>query len=38
MLGLMGVDFGWGLDDPTSDGFDRKPNGFKLDFMMNRGF
>ncbi|MBN1576360.1 MAG: outer membrane protein assembly factor BamA [Chitinispirillaceae bacterium] len=38
MLGLMGVDFGWGLDDPTPDGFDRKPNGFKLDFMMNRGF
>ncbi len=38
MLGLMGVDFGWGLDDPTPEGFKRKPNGFKLDFMMNRGF
>jgi outer membrane protein insertion porin family len=38
MLGLMGVDFGWGLDDPTPDDFTRKPNGFKLDFMMNRGF
>ena len=38
MLGLMGVDFGWGLDDPTPDGFDSKPAGFKFDFMMNRGF
>ena len=38
MLGLMGVDFGWGLDDPRPEGFTRKPNGFKLDFMMNRGF
>lgn len=38
MLGLMGVDFGYGLDDPTPDGFKRKPNGFKVDFMMNRGF
>ncbi len=38
MLGLMGVDFGWGLDDPTPEGFKSKPNGFKVDFMMNRGF
>ncbi len=38
MLGLMGVDFGYGLDDPTPDGFDSKPYGWKIDFMMNRGF
>lgn len=38
MLGLMGLDFGWGLDDPTPDGFKTKPSGFKLGFTMNRGF
>jgi outer membrane protein insertion porin family len=38
MLGLMGVDFGWGLNDPTPEGFKSKPAGFKFDFMMNRGF
>ncbi|MBN1758164.1 MAG: outer membrane protein assembly factor BamA [Chitinispirillaceae bacterium] len=38
MLGLMGVDFGYGLDDPTPNGFDSKPHGWKVDFMMNRGF
>lgn len=38
MLGLMGVDFGWGLDDPNPDDFKSEPEGFKFDFMMNRGF
>jgi len=38
MLGLMGVDFGWGLDDPSPDGFTTKPHGFELGFIMNRGF
>lgn len=38
MMGLMGFDFAWGLDDPFHRAFDRQANGFKLHFLMNRGF
>ncbi|MCX7726391.1 MAG: BamA/TamA family outer membrane protein [Chitinispirillaceae bacterium] len=38
MMGLMGFDLGYGFDDPTPEGFERKPNGWEWSFMMNRGF
>jgi outer membrane protein insertion porin family len=38
MLGIMGFDFGWGLDDPKGSSLDKKPSGFKFHFLMNRGF
>ena len=36
MMGLMGFDFGYGLDDPNNNG--GKASGFKMHFLMNRGF
>lgn len=38
MLGIMGFDFAWGLDDPRGDVLDKEPNGFQFHFLMNRGF
>lgn len=38
MLGIMGFDFGYGLDDPRRNWFDKKPNGWEVHFLMNRGF
>ena len=38
MLGIMGFDFAWGLDDPRGRGLDGEPNGFQFHFLMNRGF
>ena len=39
MIGLLGFDFAWGLDDPRSNFMSdsHKPN-FNLHFIMNRGF
>ena len=39
MIGLLGFDFAWGLDDPHAHFMDgrHKPN-FNLHFIMNRGF
>jgi outer membrane protein insertion porin family len=38
MLGILGFDFAWGLDDLRKGWTDRKPNGFKFHFLMNKGF
>jgi len=38
MIGLMGFDFAWGLDDPKRTHFSEKPEGFHFHFLMNRGF
>jgi outer membrane protein insertion porin family len=38
MLGLIGFDFGWGLDYPSNDPYKRDNSQFKLSFLMNRGF
>jgi outer membrane protein insertion porin family len=38
MMGIMGFDFAWGLDDDTHKRFGGKPHGFELHFLMNRGF
>jgi outer membrane protein insertion porin family len=38
MLGILGFDFAWGLDDLKKNWTDRKPNGFKFHFLMNKGF
>ena len=38
MLGLMGFDFGYGLDDPQKRLVNSKPHGWKFNFLMNRGF
>lgn len=39
MLGIMGFDFGYGLDDPDKNNrFEKKPNGWEVHFLMNRGF
>lgn len=39
MLGIMGFDFGYGLDDPNPrNRFEKKPNGWEVHFLMNRGF
>ncbi|HEX3018816.1 MAG TPA: outer membrane protein assembly factor BamA [Chitinispirillaceae bacterium] len=40
MLGVMGFDFGYGLDDieKNKDPFNKKPHGWKVDILMNRGF
>ena len=39
MIGLMGFDFAWGLDDPNAHFMsnDHRPR-FNLHFIMNRGF
>ncbi|MFW5960271.1 MAG: outer membrane protein assembly factor BamA [Chitinivibrionales bacterium] len=38
MVGLMGFDFAWGLDDPSSPHYGGTPHGFELHFLMNQGF
>lgn len=38
MLGIMGFDFGYGLDAIDKDPFKNKPNGWEVHFLMNRGF
>jgi outer membrane protein insertion porin family len=39
MLGLMGFDFGWKLDDPNRSHFSNKTSErFEFHFLMNRGF
>ncbi len=38
MIGLMGFDFAWGLDDPRRSHFSNDPHGFEFHFLMNRGF
>jgi outer membrane protein insertion porin family len=38
MLGILGFDFAWGLDDLKKTWTKRKPNGFKFHFLMNKGF
>jgi outer membrane protein insertion porin family len=38
MLGILGFDFAWGLDDLKKSWTNRKPNGFKFHFLMNKGF
>ncbi len=38
MLGIMGFDFAWGLDDLNRGHFGGEPNGFQLHFLMNSGF
>lgn len=38
MLGVMGIDFGWGLDHPSNDPFKGEKNKFNFNFLMNRGF
>ncbi|MDG5815755.1 outer membrane protein assembly factor BamA [Chitinispirillales bacterium ANBcel5] len=38
MLGIMGFDFAWGLDDTSRDTFREEPSGFQLHFIMNQGF
>jgi outer membrane protein insertion porin family len=38
MLGILGFDFAWGLDDVNKTWTKRKPKGFKFHFLMNKGF
>jgi outer membrane protein insertion porin family len=39
MIGMLGFDFGWGLDYPNEkDLFGKNKTDFKFHFMMNRGF
>jgi outer membrane protein insertion porin family len=38
MMGIMGFDFAWGLDDDEHRTFGGKRHGFELHFLMNRGF
>ncbi|MBD3391697.1 MAG: outer membrane protein assembly factor BamA [Chitinivibrionales bacterium] len=38
MIGLMGFDFAWGLDDPRRTHFENDAHGFEFHFLMNRGF
>ncbi|MBN2036528.1 MAG: outer membrane protein assembly factor BamA [Chitinispirillaceae bacterium] len=38
MMGLIGFDFGYGLDDPSHKPFDGDPNGWQVHFLMNRPF
>ena len=40
MMGVMGFDFAWGLDDPDHNAFggDANKNKFQLHFLMNRPF
>lgn len=38
MLGIIGFDFGWGLDYPSNDPFKSNKHEFNLSFLMNRGF
>jgi outer membrane protein insertion porin family len=38
MIGLLGFDFAWGLDDPLAIHDDPNPHGFQLHFLMNKGF
>jgi outer membrane protein insertion porin family len=39
MLGLLGFDFAWRLDDPDRTAFKNNPEDrFELHFLLNRGF
>jgi outer membrane protein insertion porin family len=38
MIGVMGVDVGYGLDPIDKSGFNNKPHGFTWHIIMNRGF
>lgn len=38
MLGILGFDFAWGLDDLRSNWIDKKPHGFEVHILMNKGF
>ncbi|MBN1604956.1 MAG: outer membrane protein assembly factor BamA [Chitinispirillaceae bacterium] len=38
MLGILGFDLGWGLDDVKNGWTKRKPKGFQFHFLMNKGF
>jgi outer membrane protein insertion porin family len=38
MMGIMGFDFAWGIDDDEHRCYGGKPHGFELHFLMNRGF
>lgn len=38
MMGIMGFDFAWGLDDDQHKSFGGKRHGFELHFLMNRSF
>ena len=38
MIGLMGVDVGYGLDPVNKNDFDAKPAGFNWHIIMNKGF
>jgi outer membrane protein insertion porin family len=38
MMGLMGFDFGYGLDDLHGQTVGGTPNGWQMHFLMNRGF
>jgi outer membrane protein insertion porin family len=38
MMGIVGFDFAWRLDDIEHRAFGGSPSGFKMHFLMNRGF
>jgi len=38
MMGIIGFDFAWGLDDDEHKSFGGKPHGFEMHFLMNRSF
>jgi outer membrane protein insertion porin family len=38
MIGLIGVDVGYGLDPVDKSGFNNKPSGFNWHIIMNKGF
>lgn len=38
MIGMLGFDFGWGLDHPSKKDFAKNETEFHFHFMMNRGF
>ncbi len=38
MIGLLGFDFAWGLDNPDAVHDELDPSGFQLHFLMNKGF
>jgi outer membrane protein insertion porin family len=38
MMGIVGFDFAWRLDDLEHRAFGGNPRGFKMHFLMNRGF
>jgi len=38
MIGVMGVDVGYGLDPPDKSDIDAQPNGWSWHIIMNKGF